>query len=134
MKWTLLGCSIGLCLTANVWAQVPDPDPELGEEMQTLVKSYITRNPEVSVDDAVTRLAVQTEIMQSMEDLRQEFSDRLTEISLQHIPDQHILVELKGAGAVADVSSVLKVARPGWFLRRDTSTPSKSSTPSSIDT
>jgi hypothetical protein len=102
MKWTLLGCSIALCLTANLWAQVPDPDSELGEEMQTLVKSYITRNPEVSVDDAITRLAIQTEIMQSMEDLRQEFSDRLTEISLQHTPDQHILVELKGAGAVAD--------------------------------
>lgn len=102
MKWTLLGSSIALCLTANVWAQVPDPDSELGEEMQTLVKSYITRNPEVSVDDAITRLAIQTEIMQSMEDLRQEFSDRLTEISLQHTPDQHILVELKGAGAVAD--------------------------------
>lgn len=66
MKWTLLGCSIALCLTANVWAQVPDPDSELGEEMQTLVKSYITRNPEVSVDDAITRLAIQTEIMQSM--------------------------------------------------------------------
>lgn len=102
MKWTLLGCSIALCLPANAWAQVPDPDSELGEEMQTLVKSYITRNPEVSVDDAITRLAIQTEIMQSMEDLRQEFSDRLTEISLQHTPDQHILVELKGAGAVAD--------------------------------
>lgn len=26
----------------------------------------------------------------------------MTEISLQHTPDQHILVELKGAGAVAD--------------------------------
>lgn len=102
MKWKLLGCSIALCLTANVWAQVPDPDSDLGEEMQTLVKRYITRNPEVSVDDAITRLAVQTEIMQSMEDLRQEFSDRLTEISLQHTPDQHILVELKGASSVAD--------------------------------
>ncbi|KIP86800.1 hypothetical protein SN15_05965 [Stenotrophomonas maltophilia] len=97
-----------LCLSTNAWAQVPDPDSELGEEMQTLVKNYVTEHPEVSIDDAVTRLAVQTEILQPMEDLRQEFSERLTAISIQQGPDQHILVELKGSEPVN--SRVLKTA------------------------
>lgn len=108
MKWKLLGCSFLLCLSTNAWAQVPDPDSELGEEMQTLVKNYVTEHPEVSIDDAVTRLAVQTEILQPMEDLRQEFSERLTAISIQQGPDQHILVELKGSEPVN--SRVLKTA------------------------
>lgn len=96
MKWKLLGCSLFFCLSTTAWAQVPDPDSELGLEMQMLVKNYVTEHPDVSIGDAITRLAVQTEILQPMEDLRQEFRGRLTAISIQHVPDQHILVELKG--------------------------------------
>lgn len=102
MKWKILGCSIALFLTSNASAQVPAADSELGEEMQTLVKSYIARRPDVSIDEAITRLAVQTEILQPMEDLRQEFAGRLTEISIQDVPDQHILVELKGSAPVSN--------------------------------
>ena len=96
MKWKLLGCSFFFCLSTTAWTQVPDPDSELGLEMQMLVKNYVAEHPEVSVDDAITRLAVQTEILQPMEDLEQEFKGRLTAISIQDAPDQHILVELKG--------------------------------------
>lgn len=102
MKWKFLGCAIFLYLSMNAAAQVPDPDSESGGEMQTLVKSYIAEHPEVSIDDAITRLAVQTEILQSMEDLRREFADRLTGLSIQHVPDQHVLVELKGSDPVSD--------------------------------
>lgn len=100
MKWKLLACSFLFCLSTNAWAQVPDPDSELGEEMQTLVKNYVTEHPEVAIDDAITRLAVQTEILQPMEDLEQEFAGRFTAISIQQEPDQHILLELKGSGHV----------------------------------
>ncbi|MFI8719350.1 hypothetical protein ACIGHF_15900 [Stenotrophomonas sp. NPDC077464] len=100
MKWMLLGCSFSACLASATWAQVPDPDSDQGKEMQVLVRSYIAAHPGVSIDDAITRLAVQTEILQPMEDLRQEFAGRLTAISIQHVPDQHILVELKGSSPV----------------------------------
>lgn len=100
MKWKLLGCSFFACLASATWAQVPDPDSDQGKEMQALVKSYIAAHPGVSIDDAITRLAVQTEILQPMEDLRQEFAGRLTAISIQQMPDQHILVELKGSSPV----------------------------------
>lgn len=108
MKWKLLGCSFLFCLSTNAWAQVPDPDSELGEEMQTLVKTYVTEHPEVAIDDVITRLAVQTEILQPMEDLEQEFAGRFTAISIQQEPDQHILLELKGSEPVN--SRVLKTA------------------------
>lgn len=43
-----------------------------------MVKSYLTEHPEVSINDAITRLAVQTEILQPMEDLEKEFACRFT--------------------------------------------------------
>src|SRR5690606_27164011 len=72
------------------------------QEMQTLVKNYVAEHPGISIDEAINRLAVQTEILQSMQDLRREFAGRLTEISIQPAPDQHILVELKGSALVAN--------------------------------
>lgn len=100
MKWKLLGSSLLICFSSNAWAQVPDAYSELGEEMQVLVKSYVTEHPDVSIDEAITRLAVQTEILQPMADLRREFEGRLTAISIQESPDQHILVQLKGSEPV----------------------------------
>lgn len=100
MKWKILGSSLLISLSSNAWPQVPDAHSELGEEMQVLVKSYVTEHPDVSIDGAITRLAVQTEILQPMADLRREFEGRLTAISIQHTPDQHILVQLKGSEPV----------------------------------
>lgn len=100
MNWKLLGSSLIISLPSNAWAQVPDAYSEPGEEMQVLVKSYVTEHPEVSIDEAITRLAVQTEILQPMADLRREFEGRLTAISIQESPDQHILVQLKGSEPV----------------------------------
>jgi len=96
MKWKLPVWLLPFFLSTNASAQVPDPDSELGQELQMLVRRYVAEHPAVSVDDAITRLAVQTEILQPMEDLEQEFKGRLTAISIQDAPDQHILVELKG--------------------------------------
>lgn len=100
MKWTLLGFSAVLFIWTNVSAQIPDPDSEPGEEIQALVRNYLAEHPQVSMDDAITRIAVQTEILRAMEDLRQEFSSRLTDISIKQVPDEHILVQLKGPGPV----------------------------------
>ncbi|WNH53866.1 hypothetical protein [Stenotrophomonas oahuensis] len=61
MKRKLLGSSLFILFSTNAWAQVPDAYSELGEEMQVLVKSYVTEHPDVSIDDAINRLAVQTE-------------------------------------------------------------------------
>lgn len=102
MKWMLLGCSFLLSLSASTCAQVVGSDSELDEEMQAAVTSYVTQHPEVSMAEAVIRLTIQTEILQSMQDLRQEFAARLTEISIQPMPDQHILVELKGSAPAAN--------------------------------
>jgi hypothetical protein len=102
MKRKMLAFSLLLSLSTTAWAQVPEPDSELDEEMQAAVTSYVTRHPEVSIAEAVSRLTIQTEILQSMQDLRQEFAGRLTEISIQPVPDQHILVELKGSAPVAN--------------------------------
>ncbi|WP_426683475.1 hypothetical protein ABFU84_00790 [Xanthomonas translucens pv. undulosa] len=70
--------------------------------MQILVHTYMNKHPGVSVDQAITRLAVQEELGQAFAELRGEFSDRLSAISLQHEPDQHILVELAGQDPVPD--------------------------------
>lgn len=102
MEWKILACTLLLSLSTTAWAQVPEADSELGQEMQTLVKNYVAEHPGISIDEAITRLAVQTEILQSMQDLRREFAGRLTEISIQPAPDQHILVELKGSALVAN--------------------------------
>ncbi|MBJ7517436.1 MAG: hypothetical protein JHC82_14890 [Stenotrophomonas sp.] len=102
MRWTLLGCSFLLSLSTHTHAQAMDQHAELDEEMQALAKSYVTQHPEVSIDDTITRLTIQTEILNAMESLRQEFAGRLTEISIQPVPDQHILVELTGSAPVAN--------------------------------
>ena len=102
MKWTLLGCFFLLSLSTYAHAQAVDQQSELDEEMQVLVRSYVTQHPEVSIDDAITRLTIQTEILHVMESFRQEFAGRLTEISIQPVPDQHILVELSGSAPVAN--------------------------------
>lgn len=100
MEWKLFGSAILISLSASGWAKAPDAHSELDEEMQLLVMNYVAEHPEVSIDDAITRLEVQTEILQPMADLRQEFAGRLTDISIQSSPDQHILVQLKGSQPV----------------------------------
>ena len=102
MKRTLLGCFFLLSLSTYAHAQAVDQQSELDEEMQVLVRSYVAQHPEVSIDEAITRLTIQTEILHVMESLRQEFAGRLTEISIQPVPDQHILVELTGSAPVAN--------------------------------
>jgi hypothetical protein len=67
MKWTLLGCFFLLSLSTYAHAQAVDQQSELDEEMQVLVKNYVTQHPEVSIDDAITRLTIQAEILYAME-------------------------------------------------------------------
>lgn len=102
MKWKSLGCSAALLLSTCALAQVPDADSDEGNELQIVVQSYIREHPSVSIDDAITRLTVQTEIPPAIEALRAEFADRLAELSIKHAPDQHILVQLKGGAPVAN--------------------------------
>jgi hypothetical protein len=102
MKWKVLGCSAALLFSTCTFAQVPNADSVEGEEMQIRVRNYVTEHPSVSIDDAITRIAAQGEVMPSIETLRAEFADRLTELSIKAEPDQHILIALKGVSPVAN--------------------------------
>jgi len=102
MKWKVPGCSAALLVSTCALAQVPAADTQEGKEMQIQVHSYMSEHPSVSVDDAITRLAVQGEVMPDIEALRVQFADRLTDLSIKDAPDQHILVQLKGPDPVAD--------------------------------
>ncbi|AWH31775.1 MULTISPECIES: hypothetical protein [Stenotrophomonas] len=73
---------------------------DLDAEMEIVTRNYITENPSVSIDDAITRLAIQGELNPTFEALRSEFADRLSSLSLRHAPDQHIFVELTGTEPV----------------------------------
>ncbi len=101
MKRKVLGCSAALVISTCALAQVPNADTQEGKEMQIQVHSYMSEHPSVSVDDAITRLAVQGEVMPDIEALRTEFAERLTDLSIKDAPDQHILVQLKGPDPVA---------------------------------
>ncbi len=102
MKRKVLGCSAALLVSTCALAQVPDADTQEGKEMRIQIHSYMSEHPTVSIDEALTRLAVQSEVMSDIEALRIEFADRLTELSIKDAPDQHILVQLKGPDPVAD--------------------------------
>ena len=73
---------------------------DLDAEMEIVTRNYITENPSVSIDDAITRLAIQGELNPTFEALRDEFADRLSSLSFRHAPDQHIFVELTGTEPV----------------------------------
>jgi hypothetical protein len=97
MKYSVLASAATLFLiSGNLLADAPPSDSDAGKEMQVLVHTYMSKHPGVSVDQAIARLAVQEQLGQTFAELRGEFSDRLSAISLQHEPDQHILVELTG--------------------------------------
>lgn len=102
MKWKSLASVAVLVVSGNLSAQMPPAESDAEKEMETLVHAYTAKHPEVSVDAAITRLAVQGELNQAFESLSAEFTDRLSAISLRHAPDQHILVELTGNSPVPD--------------------------------
>lgn len=102
MKWKSLASVAVLVGSGNLSAQIPPAESDAEKEMETLVHAYTAKHPEVSVDAAITRLAVQGELNQAFESLSAEFTDRLSAISLRHAPDQHILVELTGNSPVPD--------------------------------
>jgi hypothetical protein len=109
MKYKVLASATTLFLiSGNLLADVPPSDSDAGKERQILVHTYMNKHPGVSVDQAITRLAVQEELGQAFAELRGEFSDRLSAISLQHEPDQHILVELTGQGPVPDRTALTR--------------------------
>lgn len=101
MQWKVLGCSAALLVSTCAPAQAPHADSDEGRELQLLAQSYVREHPSVSVADAITRLAIQGELSPDIEALRVEFAARLTELSIEGAPDQHILVQLKGDRPVA---------------------------------
>jgi len=103
MQWKQLASAAAFFIFyGTVQAQMPPADSDAEKEMETLVHSYMSRHAGVSVDAAITRLAVQGELNPAMDDLSKEFADRLSAISLRHAPDQHIFVELTGMDPVAN--------------------------------
>lgn len=70
MKWKALGCSVALLASTCALAQVSNADSDEGRGMQILVHSYMREHPSVSVDEAITRLAVQGEVVPDIEVLR----------------------------------------------------------------
>lgn len=88
------------CGTTHAQTSAAAADADLDAEMEIVTRNYITENPSVSIDDAITRLAIQGELNPTFEALRSEFADRLSSLSLRHAPDQHIFVELTGTEPV----------------------------------
>lgn len=134
MKWKVLGCSAALLVSTCALAQVPDADTQEGKEMQIQIHSYMSEHPTVSIDEAITRLAVQGEVMSDIEALRIEFADRLTELSIKDAPDQHILVQLKGQIQSRIERLPPRAGRPVWCSRLVTSTPRTNFTRSLLST
>jgi len=103
MRYRFLAFTAALFLiSGNLLADVAPSDSDAGKEMQVRAHAYMTKHPGVSIDQAIARLAVQEELGQTFGELTEEFSDRLSAISLQHAPDQHILVELTGQAPVPE--------------------------------
>lgn len=88
------------CGTTHAQTSAAAADADLDTETAIVARNYITENPSVSIDDAITRLAIQGELNPTFEALRDEFADRLSSLSLRHAPDQHIFVELTGTEPV----------------------------------
>lgn len=88
------------CGTTHAQTSAAAADADLDAEMAIVARNYITENPSVSIDDAITRLAIQGELNPTFAALRSEFADRLSSLSFRHAPDQHIFVELTGTEPV----------------------------------
>lgn len=88
------------CGTTHAQTSAAAAAADLDAEMEIVTRNYITENPSVSIDDAITRLTIQGELNPTFEALRDEFADRLSSLSLRHAPDQHIFVELTGTEPV----------------------------------
>ncbi|AWH24020.1 hypothetical protein [Stenotrophomonas sp. YAU14D1_LEIMI4_1] len=88
------------CGTTHAQTSAAAAAADLDAEMEIVTRNYITENPSVSIDDAITRLTIQGELNPTFEALRSEFADRLSSLSLRHAPDQHIFVELTGTEPV----------------------------------
>lgn len=86
------------CVSAHAQTAAADAEPDA--EMAIVARNYINEHPGVSIDAAITRLAIQGELDPTFEALRSEFADRLSAISVRHAPDQHIFMELTGTGPV----------------------------------
>ncbi len=66
-----------------------DADPD------TEAKSYMS-HADVSLEEARERLQVQSELLPHIEKLRAQYADRLAFLSIEHHPDQHLRIGLKG--------------------------------------
>lgn len=66
-----------------------DADPD------TEAKAYMS-HADVSLEEARERLQVQSELPPHIEKLRAQYADRLAFLSIEHRPDQHLLIGLKG--------------------------------------
>lgn len=100
-----LGLLVGSMVLSTAHAQQHAPDRAqmnaLDEETAVAVRSLISRVSSLSVDEAIRRIQLEAAVAPSIQDIRQEYAGRLAEISIEQSPDFHVLVKLKGDGAVS---------------------------------
>ena len=74
---------------------------ELDEETAVAVRNLLSRVSSLSVDEAIRRIQLETAMAPLIRDIQQEYAARLAGISIEQLPDFHVLVRLNGEGAVA---------------------------------
>ena len=65
------------------------------KESDIAAKAYMSANG-VSLDTAKRRLEVESELPSVIAELKRRYSDRLAFVSIENMPDQHLVVGLKG--------------------------------------
>ncbi len=103
---SVLGLLFGSIVPTTALAQKDVSESEkleqLDEETAVAVSSLLSRVKSLSVDEAIRRIQLEAAVAASIQDIRREYAGRLTDISIEHSPDFHVSVKLKGDGAVAE--------------------------------
>lgn len=89
--------SLLLVLASAQSQAVLPPAATDASEAEIAAKSYM-KDTGVSLETAKRRIQIESELPPFIEDLKERYRDRLTFVSVESLPDQHLVVGLKGNG------------------------------------
>ncbi len=92
-----------IALTAVAHSQEA-PRTQTPEEAIRADARYIANSFGVSLDEAVRRFELERDTADDIAALRETYRDRMAGIFIEHRPDYHVVLRLKGAAAVAPVT------------------------------
>ncbi len=88
--------SLFLVLASAQSQAVSPPGEANASEIEIAAKSYM-RDTGVSLEIAKRRVQIESELPPFIDDLKKRYRDRLTFVSVESLPDQHLVVGLKGS-------------------------------------